>query len=201
MMKQIEDIGCRRNERSIYVKSFIHSSDSDFTREAIELVKTANDICLVGSCLNFLWDSTHVELLIDQAMNRGAKISICLANPQAKLVTLRRLEEKTGEGTAPIGRHREAIATVWRMIEEAGSPNGIELRLCDHCPTFAALLFDNNYYIYPYGYKRLGTQSPLFHFVNDGSEEVCFFKDVVDRIIDDAMPAAGIVEKWGEARA
>lgn len=184
------------NDKPIkYIGAYSRSQHPKFFAEVEKLVPTAKKIILIATGLNLIWEKHILDMLIERAQSGDASIVICLGNPYSPHVADRLIEEEMRGNRPPVGRDgivRNAKALVERL-ESAGNPQNISILLFEQYPTFATLIFDEEIYIYPYGYQILGNTSPIFHFQNDDSEEAKFFIANAQRILRDAVPAKDVV--------
>lgn len=182
-------------ESILYLGGYTRSEHPKFLAEVERLVPTATEITLIATGLNLIWQKRILDMLIERAQSGDAKVTICLGNPYSPHVEDRLIEEEMQGRRPPVGRvgiELNARALVERL-EKAGNPPNISILLFEHYPTFATLLFDQEIYIYPYGYQILGNASPIFHFQNDDSEEARFFVANAEAIVRDAVPARDVV--------
>ncbi|MFX0199465.1 MAG: DUF1045 domain-containing protein [Candidatus Hodarchaeota archaeon] len=180
---------------SFFLKTYPRSQHPEFFSEVERLVPKAREITLIATGLNLIWEKHIVDLLISRARSGEVRVTICMGNPFSPHVQDRLIEEEMRGTRPPVGRdgiERNVKALVQR-IHEIGNPNGISVCLFEHYPTFATLIFDQDIFVYPYAYIILGNVSPIFHLLNDGSEEARFFISNAERIVRDAVPAEDVV--------
>lgn len=178
-----------------FVKSYPRSQHPEFFAEVEALVPQASRITLIAVGLNLIWEKHIVDLLLRRAMEGQAEITICMGNTDSPHIEDRLIEEEMAGNRPQVGRQgvdRNVRALVERA-ELAGSPKGFRVTLFDHYPTFASLVFDDDIFIYPYGYQVLGNTSPIFHLKDNGSDVTRFFLDNAERIIRDSVPATDII--------
>jgi hypothetical protein len=178
-----------------FVKTFPRSQHPEFFFEVEKLVPKAKQITLIATGLNIIWEKHIVDLLLERTKSGEAKVTICLGSPCSPHVEDRLVEEEMEGNRPPVGKDgiERNLKALMQLIENAGNPENFAVRLFEHYPTFATLIFDQDIFIYPYAYIILGNESPIFHFKNNDSEEANFFLSNADRIIRDSVPAKDIV--------
>jgi hypothetical protein len=180
---------------SYFIKSYPRSQHPEFFAEVEKILATSSKITLIAVGLNLLWEKHIVDLLVRRAAVGDAEIAICVGNTNSPHVEDRLIEEEMDSNRPAVGRagiDRNVKAWVERL-ELAGRPKNLQIRLFNNYLTFATLIFDDDIFVYPYGYQVLGNTSPIFHFKNDRGDEVRFLIENADRILRDSVPAADIV--------
>jgi hypothetical protein len=121
---------------------------------------------LIGTGLNILHRDPIRKSLMNRAASGNCQLEIYLANPFSPAVENRLVEEQLGETTPPVGRPGliQRLDALLKERERLGCSSSIEIRLFSHYPTFALLIADSDYFVYPYGYATLGNFSPIIHF-------------------------------------
>jgi hypothetical protein len=173
IVKHINKIGYRYSSKSY---SKIGESEEDVD----DCIKKATEIKMVGVCLASLNPSTF-DLLNKKALS-GTKVTICLADPESDSVTKFRdrfIYRQLGTGPCPTA---ESLKSFCSNINKK-----IIFKLFDYPPTFSAYIFDDYIFIYPYGCKILGTESPMFRLKKDGTNRTDFFINSANNIIDDSI--------------
>lgn len=155
----------------------------------LECIQHAKEeIKLVGLCLNFFvtTNQEHLHMIIKKSKeNAKIKPIICFGHPDSHAVISRKTGDysktpaKTGLSTTDI--YINNICSTIR--KEKGN---VKVKYFDYWIEFATLIFDKDVFVYPYGYKIDGTQSPVFHFYHKGTSEVKFFIDSANRVIEEA---------------
>jgi len=87
--------------------------------------------------------------------------------------------------------------------QRQGSPETVRLRLFTHYPTFALLIADDEYFVYPYGYATLGNFSPVIRLsANQPGHEkpIQFFRGHYERVRNSAVDA-GLKMRFREGLA
>lgn len=179
----------------LLVKTYPRSQHPAFFAEVERLVPKANEITLIATGLNLIWEKRILDILLERAKFDQAKITICMGNPFNPHVLDRLVEEEMSGQRAPVGKDGIAgnIKALITRLEAEGSPANFKVCLFEHYPTFATLIFDKEIFIYPYAYQQLGNLSPIIHLHDNESEEAKFFLSNANRIIQDASPAKDIV--------
>jgi hypothetical protein len=142
---------------------FVHSDSADFAGHVERLFMRAKRIVLIGTGLNILHRDPIRRSLMQRAADGKCHVEIYLANPFSPAVENRLVEEQIGSTAPPVGKPG-LIQRLRALLEEyrhLGSPPSIEIRLFGHYPTFALLIADMDYFLYPYGYATLGNFSPV----------------------------------------
>ncbi len=181
----------------VFLGGYPRSQHPNFFAEVEKLLPKAKKITLIATGLNLIWEKHILDLLIDRAKSGDAIVTICLGNPYSPHVEDRLIEEEMQGNRPPVGRDgiiRNVKALVERL-DAAGNPPNFSVVLFENYPTFATLIFDQELFIYPYGYQVLGNVSPIFHFQNNDSEESKFFISNAERIIRDSVSAKDIVSR------
>ena len=143
-----------------------------------KLISTAKKVVMIGTGLNILHRDPIAVGILDRAATGDLILEIFLADPNSPAVHTRLIEEELGDKKPPVGRsglvsNLEALLKDW---EDRGSPESIGIRLFSNYPTFALIMVDDKYFIYPYAYTRLGNFSPVLTFSKDEPAD----KDVID---------------------
>lgn len=151
--------------QAVTPRIYAQSDSTEFFGDLEALMREARSITLIGTGLNAL----HREALTAELMRRAAKkecrLAIYLADPESQAVQTRLMEEELGEKPqVGVRGLRERLDGFLRTRDRHGRPEGLEVRLFAHYPTFALLIVDDEYFIYPYGFARLGNYSPVLRF-------------------------------------
>lgn len=174
-----------------------HTEVFDLIRTLIAKSKT---ILMVGTGLSVTWEERIPKLLLERAQDPGVRIDIGLANPRNPSVRSRLVEERMWDEDPPLdatGIERR----VRRLVEgNQHSAGRMRVRLFEHYPTMATLIFDNEIFLYPYGFHVLGTNSPITHIHDDGSDEARFYRTNAQTIFDTAIPAESALAAWSNRR-
>ena len=91
-----------------------------------------------------------------------------------------------------------ALVKLVRLEQRIADPSRFRICLFNHYPTYAMLMFDDELYMYPYGYRVLGNFCPLF-YANGDAEISDFFRSQFDSMMNDALPAVRLYQE-GETR-
>lgn len=162
------------------------------TIDALEQSLTScKEAHLLSIGLNFFWNATYLQILEDRVARSEMRARICMANFKSPEI-LKRLDEEPGH---PIGipGSEHLIRRLLRLEQSVDDRTRFSLNLFSHTPTYAALIFDDEVYVYPYGYKALGNFSPTFFWKGKNSA-IQFFKQQFDLIWNDSTPALEIYE-------
>lgn len=158
----------------------------------------ASRVVLIGTGLNILQQDPFACDLMSRAARGDCQLEIYLADPTSPAVETRLIEEMLGNIRPPVTRAglRQRLKTLlqqWeRLGERFGHPDAISISLFTHYPTFALLIVDREYFIYPYGYAILGNFSPVLRFsVDTPSDEgvIKFLNGQYDRVKISALDA------------
>jgi hypothetical protein len=138
---------------------------------------------------NFLWSATHLEMLEERIVEKLAAARICMADFTSNGIRSRMEEEPEHPIGVPGSEH--LIRRLIRLESRVADPSRFSLRVFAHYPTYAMLGFDDQVYVYPYGYRSLGNYSPTFYWAgNDPAAK--FFHDQFELVWHDARPAADV---------
>jgi hypothetical protein len=151
--------------------------------ESLQRCKVAR-FCSLG--LNFLWSASRLQTLAERVANRECEAHILMANFASEDIQ-RRLAEEPGH---PIGGSggEHLIRQLVALEKKVGDTTRFSIRLFSHKPTYAMLLFDDEAYVYVYGFETLGNLSPAFYVI--GGPAFRFFTQQFDRISGTSIPAA-----------
>lgn len=179
----------------LVVRTYPRSQHHEFFSDVEQLVRVASNITLIATGLNVLWEKNILDLLIERAQSRNAQVTVCLGNTRSPHVLDRLIEEEMKENRPPTGRAfiQRNVQTLVERLALAGNPSTFRILLFEHYPTFAILVFDDKIFVYPYAYQVLGNTSPILQIQDTGTPEVEFFKEHVQRVLNDAVPALDTV--------
>ncbi|MEU8642057.1 DUF1045 domain-containing protein [Streptomyces sp. NPDC048674] len=180
---------------TFYVKTHPRSQHPKFFSEVEELIPKSKNITLIAVGLNLLWEKHIVDLLIRRAQEGACNVTVCMGNTASPHVEDRFIEEEMEWNRPQVGRSgvdRNIRALVERL-QASGNPRNFKFVLFEHYPTFATLMFDDDLFIYPYGYQSLGNTSPIFHVRNDGGDQANFFLENARKIVSDSIPASDLI--------
>ncbi|MFC1861328.1 hypothetical protein ACFLYL_03550 [Chloroflexota bacterium] len=173
------------------------SENEYFFSAAKELIPQSNKIILIATGLNLIWSEDLKELLVNRAKSTQVNITLCLGNPESPHVKRRDEEEQKGKKkpTLGLGGTMQLAESVLGLLSQAGNPENFQLLMFNNYPTFATLIFDEHIFFYPYGYQTLGNYSPVFHLLDDGSDESKFFIENAESIIDGSDKAIDVIQR------
>jgi hypothetical protein len=189
-------------ESRFFKKSFPRSQNPKFFAEIEKLVPVSKRILLVGAGINLIWEEHIFDTIIRRVQSGQAKVTICMGNPYSPHVQSRYIEEEMRNKHPSVGREgmMKNVRALMHKIEQSGITEGLTFRLFEHYPTLATLVFDKDIYVYPYAYHVLGNASPIFHFVNDGSETARFLIENAERIVRHSVPTIDVVKAREDKR-
>jgi len=136
---------------------------------------------------------------MERAAAGEMRLEIYLADPFSPDVEARLIEEEIGDLKPPVGQSGmiKRLETLLNMRRALGDPETISINLFTHYPTFALMIVDDEYFIYPYSYAHLGNFSPVFQFSAELEADrsvVAFLDAHYRRVQASALPA------WAAAR-
>jgi len=185
-----------KQNTGFFVRSYRNPlNDSDFLNDLVYYLKTAKEIKLVGICLVVFQKTEYINILLERTKNHEVEVMLCLGDPTSKPVLNRKQTEYKGLTNTGKGQSTsvEDIICMSSRIKE--QDRCLELRLFDYYLEFATMIFDNDIFVYPYGYELPGTESPVFHFRNNGSDEAKFFIKSANRAIEKSFPIDAFIKK------
>lgn len=164
-------------------------------------------IILIGTGLQILGEPQFTQRILGRAAAGKCKVlEVYLGDPWSPAVETRIIEENLGEVVPPpVGNYgilnrAEGLAAQWKQYQ---SPNTkFEVKLFTHYPTFALLIFDDDYFIYPYGCTRLGDFSPVFQLAGNatGGEKVRDFLEEQYRRVKESSTSLRRLESHGKVK-
>ena len=201
--------GASVNESPV-IRTYNKSQQPDFFAHASQLAETAENIILIATGLNLLWNEHVADMLFERAISGKAKVTVCMGHHRNPHVLDRLIEEHMDEseliagGNAPreyasFTRGADKVKALAERLERAGNPENFKLLLFTHYPTFATLIFDDQIFVYPYAYIVSGTDSPVLQ-IKDGTPEAQFVRKNAQRIAHDAIPARDVVQARRDQR-
>lgn len=154
---------------SVSVSAFRASDTSEFVQYGEHLLEKARKISLIGTGLNILHKDPVLTSVMTRASEGECDLEIFLADPWSPNVEVRLIEEESGRNVPPVGRQGliQRLRSILDMRRNLGMSPHVSIRLFRNYPTFALLIIDANYFIYPYGYAELGNYSPVLGFSAD----------------------------------
>jgi len=164
---------------------FPNSTVPELTTEIASKIGTAKEIKMYGIALNILWDPELVNGLKQAAIDRHSRVVILLADVNSPRIQERLTEEE--DFPFPHTQGREVITNLYdrlKQIEtEIGDKNYFDVRLFTHYPTFALIIADEDVFCYHYGYKTVGTVSPVIHLRGYTSPQVRYYRNQFDILL------------------
>jgi len=145
---------------------FPRSNSTEFKEHVQKMMLDAHHIISIGIGLNILRDDPFRHDLMERAAKGKCHLEIYMADPQSPGVEMRLTEEELGtpkpaRGAAGIQSLLEVLLQTCGQLE--GSER-IKIGLFTQYLTFALIIIDSHYYVYSYGFARLGDFSPVLHF-------------------------------------
>ncbi len=146
---------------------FAHSDSASFRKMAEETVLNAHRVVLIGTGLNVLHNDPFSMWLIERVASGECELEVYLADPYSPAVQTRLIEEELGDIRPPVGFSGllGRVRTLLIQRRDRNCADRFRIGLFTHYPTFALLIADDHYFIYPYGYATLGNFSPVLHFL------------------------------------
>lgn len=152
-------------EESGFREIFAKSDDSAFTDELVGKIEVSKEIKMYGIAINVLWRPEVVKQIKEAALKRRTKTTILLADTTSSLIQDRLVEEE--DFPFPNTQGKEIISNLYdrlKVIEtEINDLDYFSVRKFSHYPTFTLIIADDDIYCYPYGFKTIGSVSPVTH--------------------------------------
>lgn len=186
-----------RPQQNAYRPLFAQSDSTEFCGYMETLVSRAKSFILIGTGLNILSRDPFARSCMERAAAGEMRLEIYLADPYSPDVEARLIEEEIGDIKPPVGqsgmlKRLDTLLNMWRAL---GEPETISINLFTHYPTFALMIVDSEYFVYPYGYACLGNFSPVFQFSADLEADrsvVAYLEAHYRRVRDGALPARDV---------
>jgi hypothetical protein len=155
------------------IRFFSKSDSPEFHSYIEQLILKVRHQVFIGTGLNILQRDPITSDVFKRAAQGCCSVEIYLADPICPDVEIRLIEEELGDFKPPVGKtglvqRLETLVDLWKKFNYC---NSISINLFMHYPTFALLILDDDYFIYPYGYAILGNYSPVLQFSKDNSED------------------------------
>lgn len=172
-------------ERSGFRQLFPRSDDPDAAAEIIEKLKHGRNIQMYGIALNILWKPEVIEILKERVMARKARVKIFLADPESPLIRARLAEESAFP--YPTTEGEQAIRNVLMKLQAMASidPERFVVYKFHHYPTLAIIIIDQDIFTYAYGYKTVGTVSPMLHLHGLRTPQAQFYVNQMEALTRD----------------
>ena len=184
---------------------FAESDSNEFRRYMEDLALKAQRVVMIGTGLTILHGDPFRKKLMERAAKGDCRLEMYFADPSSPAVQTRLIEEESGDpkpriaGTGIV----TLMESILRSWNDFGRPDTIQVRAFFHYPTFALLIVDDRYFIYPYGYKTLGNLSPVLQFSEDAAEGapvVAFLKRQYKLVKEDSFdPGKAFAFRRGES--
>ncbi|ACF47109.1 hypothetical protein Paes_2101 [Prosthecochloris aestuarii DSM 271] len=165
------------------IKRIFSRADSHDFQENIEsLIRGCGHFVLIGTGLTILQKDPFAYEVFERAKNNEFKIEIYLADPHSPDVQCRLIEEELGTLKPPVGKSglTKRLDTLYGLWKDFDFSDNISINVFRNYPTFALIIIDDNYFIYPYGFAKLGNFSPVMSFLKTGNTD-----DSMIRFLDD----------------
>jgi hypothetical protein len=193
------DFEARRQELGL--EAIYRKSDSPNMRARVEdLILRSQHIAWVGTAINLLDVASILNNLIARVESGECKVEIYLANPYSRQVNYRLIEEEIG--TAPLIGRGGIIKRIEKLLgiqSKKKIPNSqLEIRLFNHYPTVAFLIFDSHLMVYHYDYQELGNLSPAFCYRRGVGGLADYYLKVYERVKRDAISAELVMREHGQ---
>lgn len=174
-------------EKSGFRRLFPRSDDPEAVDEIIDKLKHARDIQMYGIALNILWRPEVIEILKDRVMARQARVKIFLADPESPNIKARLAEESAFP--YPTTEGEQAIRNVLAKMQTIASIDPERFSVCKfhHYPTLAILIIDQDIFVYAYGYKTVGTVSPMLHLHGLRTPQAQFYVRQIETLTRDYL--------------
>lgn len=171
-------------KRGGYIGSYPTTQDSNFLKDIGRYVGESKEMILVGICLTFLDDTgkyNYSKLIIDRVATGEAKVDLCLADIDSEYMKFR-FDGESDATRSECCYHKKKYFESLR--NDISKPDiRIQLSTFSYPLEFASLIFDKDIFVYPYGFFVPGTQSPVFHFSRNESEEAEFFVRMAKKVV------------------
>jgi hypothetical protein len=155
---------------------FRNADDTAFVEFFRSVVAQASRVVLVGTGLNILYRQGPLGLL---GARKGQSWEVFVADPYSPSVEARLIEEETGSPKPPVAREG-LINRLNTLLSRQAELRDCSVRVFSHYPTISFFIVDKHYFLYPYGFSRLGDYSPVTYCCRDNEED-----EPVVRFIDE----------------
>jgi hypothetical protein len=180
-------------EESGFRRLFPRSTDPEFINEAASKIGGAKEILMYGIGINLLWDPDILTKLKSAAKAHRSRVTVLLADINSPYIQQRLTEEE--DSPFPSTQGKEVITNLnnhlKRIETEVGNFNYFKVLLFTHYPTFALIIADDDVFCYPYGFKTLGTVSPVLHLRGFNSPQVRYYRNQVDLLLKHYLHKTG----------
>jgi hypothetical protein len=174
-------------EESGFRKIYQDASLPEFFAEIKNRILGAKEIKFYGvAFLGLLGVEEIRNKLQATTQNSQTKVTILLADSDSPQVK-QRIDDEDEDIVSEIGvKNIQKVVKKMKEIENAiGNIELFKVKLFKCYPTYALIIIDDNIYSYPYGYKRIGSKSPVTHLKGFDSPQSQFYRDQFDRILMD----------------
>ncbi len=190
------------------VSIFNNSESGDFQKRIEELILEAKHIILIGTGLNIVKSNIIITKLKEKSKEGGCHIEIYLANPDSPEIERRLIEEELGpyfEDIKPPISYDGLKKRIRTLTSSEGYKlhDKYEVNLFNNYPTFALLIFDfHQYFVYPYGFAKLGNYSPVIAFdktCEKHSDVIKFLNSHYERLKKNSSEALKTTKEYNQA--
>jgi hypothetical protein len=180
-------------------RSFAQSDGPAFQREIEDLMRRGKRLVLIGTGLNVLHREAFAFEIMQRAASGKCRLELYLANPTSPSVEGRLIEEETGASRPQVGRQGllKRLEAFLKTAAALRPTKSLDIRLFNHYPTFALIIVDRNYFVYPYGYATLGNYSPVLCFsgLDTGDEDIVrFLEQHYAKVRSDSIDAVAAMQ-------
>lgn len=174
-------------EKSGFKRSYPNTKDSYFLKEIDRLIPKAHAIKLYGIGFNMLWEEDRFDLLSRTLRHPKTTTQIYIGEvkQQTDGLQLRFNEEKGCKGAQSGENHyHDTLEELHDLAKEINDPKQLLVRTFNHYPTLCILILDDDIFVYHYGFKTLGTNSPVFHFTGRKSSQARYYRKHFKRLAE-----------------
>lgn len=168
------------------VRFFPSVEHSDFSVDIERRLSRSRQVCFVGAGLNALTHRIR-SLIVERARTNQFEARICFGNPYAPDVRARLVEEERGDVKPDVAADG-ILNRASSLVEQARGIPGVRVSFFNNYPTLSVFRFDDVYYSYPMGYRRLGNTCPALR-VETGHPYAQFLDDQIDKYLADSVDA------------
>jgi hypothetical protein len=148
------------------VTIFPVSDGGRFHQYVEDAARNASRFIMIGTGLNILNREPFTQELMERAAEGKLHLEIYLGDPTSPNVEVRLIEEEMGHTRPLIGAQgiSKRVEMLLNAAERLNYPPNIRIGFFRHYPSFALMIVDDDYLVYPYGYTTLGNFSPVLKF-------------------------------------
>lgn len=153
----------------------------------VESLFRCSEIRMCGTGLNFLWEPVHFREFEERLRNGKLTAKVCLGNRNSPRVQQRINDEPPHH--VSVASWLDLIDHLVKLRKKLPDPDRLQIRLFNHYPTYAILIFDDEYFFYPYAYQELGNFSPCLYWKGTDESASRFYSEQFEKIYGDSSPA------------